>query len=53
MSERIVRSVEAPTDCNTVKVEDGERSKGPTVTKAVGKLSRIKIENEPLDMKIG
>lgn len=51
-SERIVRNVEAQTECNNIEMKDRERSKGPTAAVAVERLSRIKIENNPLDSMI-
>lgn len=50
-SEKVVRNVEATTECNIMEINDvWERSKGPTVATIVGRLSRMKIENKPLDM---
>lgn len=51
-SERIFRNVEATTECTTMEMKDVGRSKGPTVATAVGRLSRVKIENKPMDMMI-
>lgn len=51
-SERIVRNVEARQECFNIEMKDRERSKSSTMAVAVERLSRIKIENKPLDMMI-
>lgn len=40
--------MEAPTECIIIEMKDVERSKGPTMAAAMGRLSRMKIGNKPM-----
>ena len=45
---RRIGNVEAPTECIIIEMKDVERSKGPTMAAAMGRLSRMKIGNKPM-----